>query len=1108
MHSPLPGRAGIIDLFENCVIWPRPRGRQLPITLLLGPAGSGKTALLHEFDQLAAAIPHAYTDLATSNPATPIDIMVDLVTQLSIGHRRLGRLRFPRFWVGLLVTKMDHDGQSPEEQRVAVRNMLTSIRRFRRIPTEVRDLVTRLVVALTNPAPPANVAVAVDTAAQTLQLLHGPAERWWASRGNQSAVDALLRLKVTFDRGGQLDLRTVEERLCSAFLADLRAAYTNKLRGPDRTVATVALLDNAHGAVGKAFLELLARVRSTPESRPDPLLVVAASRHTLNPELFTGEVATPEEASRTAWEQRFNHADWRSRCYPVGLRDLSRDEVERLAQRYGLRSRGSLASFVHRLTAGHPGGVRAVLGLLAGSPAAAPRQMLAQAPELLDALLVDVPAELREHLVTCAAARQLTLATLRAALGSVTDDDHRQAAQDLSTTIRELHWLNPATGEPHPWLRRLLLLRLAQRPAEHPSSWDRVHRRLAAHHQEAGDLTGELGHRLAVGEVERVVRELNQALTPDRPAPDWLAAFTAVTAAPTAIDGDRTTLRELASWADEQDRRTRDLAWLVPAHWLEADPLNDPFAALLPRIAARWQELSGEVPAHADALFDRGQEVNATARRHGDLVESLASWRSGGQPGHQPRRQPVRPRVSPRRQVLRVGAAALPVVLAAAVLLPSAFAQETCAAGIESRDGECVGITDGGFEFHPRLAPVLKRIHERNVEVGTGDGVVTVVAAVPVPHEGAGLLSIDAVAHTLQGAYVAQYQANVRSSATPKIRLLVANVGDQADHWAPVLDQLADLEDLRVVVELNPSRKNGLAAMRTLGERGIPTMAAIITSDDIHGDATAGGIRRFARVAPTNRDQVEVGISTQHLTSDRTLLIRDSNQDDLYNTTLAEHFLRLLPGAATETFESTPDGAADVAVRMRNIVNEICAGDYRSVYFAGRSAALRQFVIELGDRHCNPNLPVTVVTADDATVIEIDEDNPEHERFATALRERGVTVLCTALAHPDQWRDADRGEASAFVWFAEHYRQTFPDSPLDDGQAMMSHDALTTTVKAVQGGGAANIWLNMHGENKVDGVTGPIELDQHGNTIGKRIPILRLEPDGAKSFVQLGAADR
>jgi len=70
---------------------------------------------------------------------------------------------------------------------------------------------------------------------------------------------------------------------------------------------------------------------------------------------------------------------------------------------------------------------------------------------------------------------------------------------------------------------------------------------------------------------------------------------------------------------------------------------------------------------------------------------------------------------------------------------------------------------------------------------------------------------------------------------------------------------------------------------------------------------------------------------------------------------------------------------------------------------------------------------------------------------------------------------------------------------------MMSHDAFTTAVAAIRGGGSGtNMWYSLHGASKVDGVTGDIALDDDGNTINKPIPVLRLQPDGSMSFVELG----
>jgi len=102
--------------------------------LLLGPAGSGKTALLRELRNRSRNIPNAFVDLETRRPVSTIDLMVDLVHQLSIGHSGLGRLKFPRFWLGRLVTELDMEQRPPEEQRVRVQSLLARIKRSADFP--------------------------------------------------------------------------------------------------------------------------------------------------------------------------------------------------------------------------------------------------------------------------------------------------------------------------------------------------------------------------------------------------------------------------------------------------------------------------------------------------------------------------------------------------------------------------------------------------------------------------------------------------------------------------------------------------------------------------------------------------------------------------------------------------------------------------------------------------------------------------------------------------------------------------------------------------------------------------------------------------------------
>jgi len=190
---------------------------------------------------------------------------------------------------------------------------------------------------------------------------------------------------------------------------------------------------------------------------------------------------------------------------------------------------------------------------------------------------------------------------------------------------------------------------------------------------------------------------------------------------------------------------------------------------------------------------------------------------------------------------------------------------------------------------------------------------------------------------------------------------------------------------------------------------------------------------------------------------------------------------------------------------MRHITTQICASRFSQVFFAGRSDALRDLVVELGERNCNPNFPITVVTGTDASTLTLSSGDEIDQQFAAAVRDAQVTVLFTGHAHPDQWRDRQADDAQPFNQFRDRFNEEFPDSALDDGQAMMAHDAVAAAVQAIRDGGEAggNLWLSMHGPNRLNGVTGPIDLDDFGNTIDKPVPILRIEPDGSRSFVRM-----
>jgi hypothetical protein len=137
----------------------------------------------------------------------------------------------------------------------------------------------------------------------------------------------------------------------------------------------------------------------------------------------------------------------------------------------------------------------------------------------------------------------------------------------------------------HPVLRRLLLVRLAERGAQEPASWSAVHGWLRQHAAQAGDEAGELHHALALGDLPTVTKRLESALTA-MDVEDWLRLLRAVVAAPRqhpTSPAARAAARAGApvddvgpltsGWVMPASRPAGPLARLVAALWIEADPL-------------------------------------------------------------------------------------------------------------------------------------------------------------------------------------------------------------------------------------------------------------------------------------------------------------------------------------------------------------------------------------------------------------------------------------------------------------------------------------------------------------------------------------------------------
>ncbi|GIG61839.1 hypothetical protein Lfu02_62110 [Longispora fulva] len=467
-----------------------------------------------------------------------------------------------------------------------------------------------------------------------------------------------------------------------------------------------------------------------------------------------------------------------------------------------------------------------------------------------------------------------------------------------------------------------------------------------------------------------------------------------------------------------------------------------------------------------------------------------------------------------------------------------------CGADIDRVGPEraCVGVTDGGFVFHPTLAGVSETIRRQNADVTDKDA-VTIAFAQPIPTAETGSFSLASIQHEMLGAAAAQREANA-SGAKPRIRLLIANFGESNEHWAgPVatLVRLAEQGRLRAVAGLGQSKAQTRAAMGELSRHGIPMVAAVITADNIHGGGPTdkvtpdgkdvdlkdkGGIYGLARVSPTNHDEMAAGLN--YLGPD-VLLVHDDNADDDYVSTLVAHFKALRPGSQPSKFNRE-----SVANRMPGVVNEICNGGYRGVYFAGRGTQLRQLLAAFNDRSCTdgptgPVRTITVLSGDDASQIHLNPADPVDGKIISAMKRNAVRLVYTGLAHPDQWKVWNRDRlvspeqanpaAAGFETFLSTMGIKTPEltdtdrTMLEDGQAMMAYDAVKAAAAAVQRnvehpenvelGGVQNGLYNINTSSPLSGSSGPIAFDEIGNPVNKAIPILRLTCQGRIEFVRL-----
>ncbi len=491
---------------------------------------------------------------------------------------------------------------------------------------------------------------------------------------------------------------------------------------------------------------------------------------------------------------------------------------------------------------------------------------------------------------------------------------------------------------------------------------------------------------------------------------------------------------------------------------------------------------------------------------------------------------PAVPPSPPRRWPRVAVAVAAALVLVAAVLaVVHVVRDHDCATDGTNVGGECIGVSDGSYSFESSLTPVMDRIKEANrAVVKSGKPWVDVAYVEPITKEQDQESVKYGIRKELEGAYLAQQQLNDVQlgghGEVPQIRLLVANSGLRSEQWqklSQVLIRRSQRKDhpLVGVAGFGQSRDGTLDLVRALRAAKVPMMGATVTADGLTDPDEVG----FFSVSSPNSAQVSAAVKYLKQQQDKAAgytvaVVRDRNQQDIYNTSLYSDFTRdaaarrlALDGGDLE-YVSGIDGVSNA---MSAVADRVCDKHPDAVYFAGRGANLRDFIVAMAapDRRCE----VTVLTGDDAVGVYYDgsASAATKEQFAQDWRTSRVTVLYTALGHPALPGVVYPAAKDPYPAFRDLYHQQFGgsgDTELQDGQVILGHDAVWTLGEAIReaAGPAGTVpvtagsTLNgLVGGNDVTGVSGPIRLGPDGDPQDKPIALVRLETDGRYDFQQV-----
>ncbi|MFI8191548.1 ABC transporter substrate-binding protein [Streptomyces sp. NPDC085946] len=393
-------------------------------------------------------------------------------------------------------------------------------------------------------------------------------------------------------------------------------------------------------------------------------------------------------------------------------------------------------------------------------------------------------------------------------------------------------------------------------------------------------------------------------------------------------------------------------------------------------------------------------------------------------------------------------------------------------------DGECVGVATGDVRLAAgnslslygagkgvTFDAVERAIRDENARIGPGDKYVTIIYAGPVTAEDE--------AHTrkgleeITGVYLYQHYTNVSTHQPTKIRVLLANAGENMLHTMPMARRVADLarRDRSVVGVVGMGRDTTESddAGTVLKGAGLP-----VVSTTNSGSHLAKGLSNWFGLAATDEEQAEAMlVLARQLARDEpgaravVLSRKVGSEKDYYTTEQARVGQLMLDRAGfgllpAQKYGLSPNGEPELTTP----VEEICASDPvpKALYFAGRVEDVPNLMSQLGSTPGCSGRDITVFTGDDLTKSNYDEGE--------SLRiPEEVTLYHFALAPMDLvgttgfYEDARRALAALLPEGVTPPALADPARPWNDalfssGQSVMAYSATAVLYRAAKKGDA------------------------------------------------------